>query len=259
MKVKLTILGTGTFFVSKDQSASAYLIEANKKKILVDCGPGTLMRLSQIRVKPQDLDYIFITHFHPDHTSDLFPLVMNLRLNDFFSINKLLKYPQIYGPTGIYNFLLSISKISELPALDNWNEIKYTNIKSTQKIGNIEVKAFKVKHMPFGFSAQSYAYRFKFGNKIITFSGDCTGCPGVEKSCINADVFVCDTSYPKGKGNVAHMDTKYIGEIAQKGCVKKIILIHLYPQYADINLAGEIKESFSGEIVKGKDLLEINL
>ena len=180
MKVKLTILGTGTFFVSKDQSASAYLIEADKKKILVDCGPGTLMRLSQIGVKLQDLDYIFITHFHPDHTSDLFPLVMNLRLYNLFSTNKLLKYPHIYGPQGIHNFLLSISKISELPALDNWNEIKFTDIKSKQKIGNIEVKAFKVKHMPFGFSAQAYAYRFTFGDKLITFSGDCTICPGVE-------------------------------------------------------------------------------
>ena len=70
---------------------------------------------------------------------------------------------------------------------------------------------------------------------------------------------MCDTSYPKGLGNVAHMDTDYIGKIAQKGCVKKIILTHLYPQYTNIDLAGEIKENFSGKVIKGKDFMVLNL
>lgn len=73
MSIKLTLLGTGTFFVTKDRSSSAFLLEADDKKVLMDCGPGTLMRLSQVGVSVEDLDYIFITHFHADHTSLSFP------------------------------------------------------------------------------------------------------------------------------------------------------------------------------------------
>ena len=35
-QMKLIILGTGTFFVNKDRSASAYLLEIDDKKILID-------------------------------------------------------------------------------------------------------------------------------------------------------------------------------------------------------------------------------
>ncbi len=257
MSIKLTILGTGTFFVNKNRSASAYLLEIKGKKILIDCGPGTLMRLSQLGIKLEDIDYVFITHFHADHTSDLFPFFMNFRLNDFFIKNKNTKYPKIIGPVGIKKFIINLSKDFQLPALQKWNKVEFINIKPSQKIENIKVEAYKVKHIAFGLRANAYAYRFSIDNKIISFSGDSVRCPGVERACRNSDVFVCDASYPKGMGNLAHMDTQDIAEIASKQDVKKIILSHFYPQYDSVNLIKEIREKFSGEIVKGKDSMII--
>lgn len=260
MSIKLTILGTGTFFVNKDRSASAYLLEVDDKKILIDCGPGTLMRLSQVGVKLEDIDYVFITHFHSDHTSDLFSLFMNFRLMDLFSGGNLSRLPQIIGPKGIYKFMLKLSKIFELPCLEGWGKMKFVDVAKWQKIGNIEVEAFRVKHTVFGFVIKnSYAYRFTVGDKIIAFSGDSTKCSGVEKACRKADIFVCDASYAKGKHTLAHMDTEEVGIIAQKNQVKKVILIHFYPQTENLDLVKEVKENFSGEVIKGKDLMAIDV
>lgn len=259
MIIKLTLLGTGTFFVDKNRSASAYLLEADNKKILIDCGPGTLIRLSQAGLKLEKIDYVFITHFHADHTSDLFPLFMNYRISDLFAGGTLSKFPQIIGPKGIGKFMLKTSKNIELHSMKNWDKIKFTDIKPMQKIGNIKIESFKVKHIAFGFAAKSHAYRFVVGNKIIVFSGDSAKCSAIEKACKNADLFICDASYPKGKSNPAHMDTHDIGTIAQKCQVKKVILSHLYPQIDNINLVKEVKEKFSGEVIKGKDLMTISL
>lgn len=257
--MKLTILGVGTFFVNQNRSSSAYLLEVDNKKILIDCGPGTLMRLSQIGTSPTDLDYIFITHFHADHTSDLFPLFMNLRLLDFHPESKPTKFPQIIGSKGIYKFIPKLSNIYQLPSVINWKKVEFKEIKPSQQMGNIKIDAFKVKHNAFGIFAKAYAYRFSCEGKTIAFSGDTVRCTGVEKACKNADIFLCDSSYPKGKANVAHMDTKDIGEICQKSKVKKVILCHQYPQYDNIDLVNQVKEFFSGEVVKGKDLMEINI
>lgn len=256
MNSKLTILGTGTFFVDKNRSASAYLLEIDNKKILIDCGSGTLIRLSQIGVKPQDIDFVFITHFHADHTSDLFPLFMNLRLTDFLGTNISLKFPQIIGPKGIYKFILNCSKNYELLSLKNWDKVKFKDIKKEQKISRgITVKAFKVNHIAFGLAANAYAYRFTYKGEVITFSGDSTKCNGIEKACKNADIFVCDASYSKGNGNLAHMDTYDIGEIAQRNKVKKVILSHLYPQTDNVDIVNEVKEKFSNEVIKARDLM----
>ena len=253
------MLGTGTFLVNKDRSSSAYLLETDTQKILVDCGPGTLMRLSQLGINLHDIDYILITHFHADHTSDLFPLFMNYRLNALFSGGSSMKFPEVIGPKGIGNFILKSSKLFELPSVDGWGKIKFTDVEKIQTLGNITVEAFKVKHIAFNLAAKSYAYRFIIGSKVIVFSGDSALCPGIKKACKNADFFLCDASYAKGKGNEAHMDTHQIGTISQKGKVKKVILSHFYPQTDDIDLISEVKEKFSGEVIRGKDLIVLSL
>jgi ribonuclease BN (tRNA processing enzyme) len=52
----------------------------------------------------------------------------------------------------------------------------------------------------------------------------------------------------------AHMNTTDIGQISQKGKVKKLILDHFYPQFIKNDLKEEVEENFKGEIVKTKDL-----
>lgn len=54
-------------------SVSCFLVEAKGKKVLFDTGNGAgrggmlLKRLKDIGVKPGDIDYLVITHFHGDH------------------------------------------------------------------------------------------------------------------------------------------------------------------------------------------------
>lgn len=53
-------------------SMSAYLVQTDGKKLLFDTGNGgangyLVRRLDSLGVKPGDIDYLFITHFHGDH------------------------------------------------------------------------------------------------------------------------------------------------------------------------------------------------
>lgn len=257
--MKLTILGTGSFYVTTKRSGPAYLLEADGKKILVDCGPGTLMRLSQIGVSPEEIDYVFISHFHPDHTGDLFAFQMNFRLNEFFGDHKIKKFPIIYGPSGIETFTKKLSKVCQLPAFDNYSKIKYQAYEKPIQIGKIIVKPFRVKHIPFGLSAKAYSLRFEFGGKVIAYSGDSIKHVGLEKVSKKADLFVCDCSYAKGKSSPAHMDTHQIGEIAEKAKPKKVVLTHFYPNLEKLDLVSEVKEKFDGEVVMGKDMMEVEV
>lgn len=257
--MKITILGTGTFYVNKERSGAAYLLEADGKKILIDCGPGTLNRLSQLGVKPESIDCVLISHFHADHTSDLFAFQMRLRLNEFLETKKLGKLPTIYGPNGIEKFTKKLSRAYQLYAFENWAEIKYEKYKKTFNLGNIIIKTFKVNHVAFGVPAKAYSLRFEFEGKVFVFSGDSTKNAEIEKASKNADLFICDASYSKGKANPAHMDTLEIGEIAEKGKVRKVVLTHFYPSTEGIDMASEVSEKYSGEIISGKDFMEFNL
>ena len=60
-----------------EASMSSFLLEADGKKALFDTGhnrtisTGITDRLKELRVSPDEIDYIFITHFHRDHIGGL--------------------------------------------------------------------------------------------------------------------------------------------------------------------------------------------
>src|SRR4051812_43682455 len=49
--------------------------ECGAVKLQFDAGRGTTMRLSQLKIGPEQLDAIFFTHMHNDHTEGFADLV----------------------------------------------------------------------------------------------------------------------------------------------------------------------------------------
>ena len=57
-----------------------------------------------------------------------------------------------------------------------------------------------------------------------------------------------------------HTSPKEVGTLAENAKVKKLILNHFVPPvFNEEELESEVKEHYSGEVVVGRDLLEINL
>jgi len=50
-----------------------------------------------------------------------------------------------------------------------------------------------------------------------------------------------------------------IGKLCKEAGVKKVVLTHFLPHAKNVDLVSEVKENFDGEVVLGKDLLELNL
>ena len=70
----LLFLGTagGRVLVFRQLRASGGLwLESNGTNILIDPGPGSLIRCLEQNLNPQTLDAIILTHKHLDHTADI--------------------------------------------------------------------------------------------------------------------------------------------------------------------------------------------
>lgn len=254
--MKLTLLGTGSFFIEAKKSASSFLLEISGKKILIDCGPGTLLRLAEHGLHPEELDYILITHFHADHTSDLYPLFMRCRLDDF-TPGIFPKFPTIWGPKGIYEFMSNCAINYRLLTFTNWEGMKVEEMLSPKQVGELKITPVSVSHNAFGVEAGGQAYRLECKGKIIVFSGDTNRNTDIVQVAKDADIFVCDAAYQAGGSSPAHMDTKDVGEVCTEARVKKVVLTHIYPQTEKIDVVSEVKDSFVGEVVKGEDGMEL--
>jgi len=95
-ELKLLIQGYASLIKTGYRASGAtVLVRDNGKIILVDPGCNEARLLSSLRkekVKPQDIDYIFLTHFHLDH-------ILNIRL---FPKTTILDVDTIYkGDRGV--------------------------------------------------------------------------------------------------------------------------------------------------------------
>ncbi|MFN3921544.1 MAG: MBL fold metallo-hydrolase, partial [Caldimicrobium sp.] len=77
--MRLTVLGSGTGWITLERSSPAYLVSHENFHLLLDFGPGTLRQILRVGLTFNDISAIFISHFHPDHFSDLIPFLFATR------------------------------------------------------------------------------------------------------------------------------------------------------------------------------------
>jgi ribonuclease BN (tRNA processing enzyme) len=253
--MKITILGCGSFHIDKEHSAPASLIQFDGKNILVDCGPGTLNQMAKIGFDPHGLDYIFITHVHADHSSDLFPLLMRTYLGQKFYGISLDKPLTIVGPKGIEDFVRKLCDAYELQFIVGFSEYIYKDFESEMSFDGFGVNVFPVTHL----GVDANALRFKVEDKKIVFSGDSAVCDGVKEAARDADLFIVDCSTPKGYPTAAHLGTIEVGEICKASGVKKVILSHQVPPGYSVDMVSEVKEAWEGDVALAHDLMELDL
>src|SRR2546421_6614579 len=94
----ITLLGTGTWQIEHERRASSVLLDLDGLPILFDCGHGIVQRLLEAGIRHDRINHVILSHFHPDHVSDLIPLMQagawsrrDPRSSDL----------HIYGPAGV--------------------------------------------------------------------------------------------------------------------------------------------------------------
>ena len=75
--MKLTVIGCSSGTPSGQCSTSSYLIESNGKGYLLDTGDGTAAAIQRLGIDTNDIENIFISHMHSDHSMGL-PLLVQM-------------------------------------------------------------------------------------------------------------------------------------------------------------------------------------
>lgn len=248
--MEITILGSGTCIPSKTRGSSGYYIETSQSRILLDCGNGTTWKLEQIGVYFADISHIFISHMHPDHTSDLIPFLF---ANKYPYNRKRTRPLEVWGPTGFKDFLYKLNKL-----YNNWlnPELLIVNEFTSPYI---EFDDFKLTSKPANHSIDGLIYKIDSGDKSIVYSGDTDVCENIVDLARNADLLIIECSTPDGQKIPGHLSPKDIIEIANKSNPKKIVLTHFYPRCDEVDILDIIKPHIKEDCIKAEDLIKIEI
>jgi len=227
---------------------------------MVDTGTGSTKNISRTGNTVEEIDAVVNTHRHPDHISDLVPVVQDKVVRSFSD-----EEPGIalYGPEGHREYLEDrmMHEMVEEPSdieEDFGFGLEIVEIGSSEKVSeDLELEAVEALHGPESFVCLSL--KFSYGEKELVFTGDTDYNPELEVFAEGADMLVADCSRPGGEEVDGHMNAEECGKLAEEAGVETLVLSHLYPQSEGHNLEEQAREFFGGEIVAAEDLMVLEL
>ena len=253
--MKITILGTGTATPRLERNASGLIVSAAGSRVLVDVGPGILRRICEAGIDYKSIDIILITHFHPDHVSDLTPLLFasNYAHGSFREEPFLL-----IGPTGLGQFYQALVRV-----YGNW--IVPTGNRLIKKEMNAHApdifvsEGLVIRSAPAAHSNPAVSYRLEAEGLSVSVSGDTDISENLVELARNTDIFICECSMPEGSKIPGHLVPAEAGIMAERARAKQLILTHFYPPCDEADVVKQASKTFSGQIIKGEDLMVIKM
>lgn len=262
--MKLTILGSGSGLITKKRGAPGYWLQIGKTKMLLDAGEGTLDRMVKLGLKPEELDYVFISHKHCDHIADIRPLRQYLRLkSDYYSSSK--KRNQkviIYSSKDLTRRLRRIDQIITGRKSGTLEYSRYSTFRALPARKRFEGFAVVTRPLRHIAKKNNLAFKFITRDKIFTYTGDVCLTDELIRFCRGTDVLLIDAAFDWEAGRY-HLSSAEAGQVAAQAGVKTVILTHFYPQGQKrkrrYNPKKEATKYFRGKIIIAEDGLSINI
>lgn len=252
----VTILGSGTCVPSLKRSSCAVLMELDETKLLFDSGPGTMHRLLKLGIEICDIDYIFYSHFHPDHTGELAPLIFSTKYPDS---NRRKKQLSMTGGKGFIHFIHKLKAV-----YGDWLELPEGMLRFIELDRNgtdsRQFSSFTVETMPMNHREESLAYRIidSFG-KAVVYSGDTDTTENLVSLAKGADLLICESAMPDTLKVPGHLTPSLAGDMAARANVKKLVLTHFYPECDQFDIAAQCRKTYRGPLAIADDLMKIDI
>jgi ribonuclease BN (tRNA processing enzyme) len=267
--MRLTVLGTAAPYPRPDNACSGYLVQSgegvaalsgkggaahagNSTTIWVDAGSGTLAEL-QRHTELAELDAIWVSHRHADHSADLLVAYYALRFADLTPAHPI----PLIAPEGTIDRLaafLGPGSVAELPRVFDFRPMSGFG---EAGFGSLALEWGPVQH-----GVPAFGLMVKEGSRRLAYSGDSAPCISLEELADHADTLLIEAGYdlvPSSDDAPAHHSPEDAGRTAAAAQVSRLVLTHVAGTVTAEAAAARASAHFDGEIVVARpgDVLTI--
>lgn len=252
MNTSVRIVGCRAGSPLEEQPASGTLLTTERGTVLIDCGPGVLVKLTDEEVS--NLKAVVITHRHADHCLDLMALAYRL----LFPAAGM-KLP-LYGPPSVGQMIQqydALFGIASLPTLHQPIETAFEFI-PVEPGDDFVIDGFGsfstcVMHHPIEtIAVKSSDYQF-----AITADGSYTSA--LQEFCNGCKLLIAEATYPDDEGrhieSHGHMCAQQCAELAQRAGAQVLVVSHLSDPNDSERTMKIVEENFKGKAVLGSPSL----
>jgi len=232
--VYVTFMGTGGAFSTGPRGNLALLIENGNFRMVIESGPLLVHQLAAAGLEARDIDHIFISHSHGDHSLG-FPMLALHR-------NTHPKLLHVYGASSTLDSLriLCAASYQGLKLLRNniyWYPLSEAGREKVFIAEDLTLTTDVVPH-PAGVPTLAARWDFLKGPSI-TFATDTIPNPTTIDLARGSDLLIHDASYSATlqpdivPGPTFHSTARQAGEVARQAGCSHLALVHLSPEIGD--------------------------
>ncbi len=272
---ELVLLGTGggqRIFEHRSQTSQA-LVHGGST-IVIDTGFNAARQLARAGIDASSIDFIFITHDHPDHTQHIGRVLHAAWSAGRTTPIDVYSFPGIGEiiDTGMSEIDIGPSERAAVRRLAVLHDVTEGGV--VHEDGLVKVTAAENSHG----MEYSYGYRFDMPDRSIAFSGDTAYDEAVIELARGSDVLVHGILYmpwieetivavaddpDEMRRHVTsnHTPAERVGEVAARANVGMLVISHIAPPELTANdehlLVELLQQDFGGPLVIGRDLMRL--
>ena len=217
--MKLTVLGCAGSFPGPDSACSAYLIEADGFRLMLDFGTGSLSALQRY-AGLADIDAVLLSHLHCDHMLDACSYVVVRRYSPTGPYPRL----PLFAPKGAEaRMVAAYGMPDEKGSLEDVYDF-HDLAPGTFAVGPLTVTVARVDH-----PVETYGVRIEHAGRTLAYSADTAPCDALLDLAKDCEVFLCEASYLDSQDNPPglHLTGRDAGLAATAAGAKRLLLTHL--------------------------------
>jgi ribonuclease BN (tRNA processing enzyme) len=241
--VRLTVVGSSPAWPNPGGAQSGYLVEADGRRLLLDCGPGVLARLRDEHRGWPAIDAIVITHWHLDHWGDLVPWVWGT-LN---GPGRDEPHAELWLPPE------GRDRVRDFGARLGWDdmfdqtfELRDYRADEPFHAAGFTVLARRLPH----YTLLTFGLRVTNGTYSMAYSGDCGPDDALVELARDADLLVCEATLehaqldgtPRG-----HLSAEEAITAFQASGARRLLITH---RPGELPLADGIDRAYDGQVIE---------
>jgi ribonuclease Z len=274
--LRVTLLGTGCPPAVMDRFGPSTLVEAGDQKLIFDAGRGALQRLTQLAVKWQDVQGVFLTHLHSDHVVG-FP---DLWLTGWLLVPGRTVPLRVWGPRGTGAMMANLERAYEYDVrirIQNDGASRQGVALLARDINEgviyekngVKVTAFEVDHAPV---TPAFGYRVDYAGRSVVISGDTRASENLVRHARGTDVLIHEVFAPATlqRAGVPPQRAKHIldfhttpeqaGQVFTRASPKLAVYSHIcMPSATEQDLVPATRKTYAGPLELGEDLMVIDI
>ncbi len=221
--MQLQFIGSGDAFGSGGRLNTCFHVVGHSANFLIDCGASSLPGLKARRIRLDDIQTIFVTHFHADHFGGVPFFVLDAHLN-----SRRTQHLTIAGPVGLTEWYQRAMETSFPGSSKTQLKFELTLVELRPREGmlvdDVSVMPFQALHgVPGG---PFLAYRLETEHRIIAYTGDTEWTDDLIAAGGHADLLIAE-AYFYDKPVKYHLDLATLSRHLPRLSPKRLLLTHM--------------------------------